>query len=170
MEPPHPFGVPGGQVVVDRHHVHPALVQRIEVDGQGGDQGLALSGLHLRDPAEVQRHAAHELHVEVTLPQHSPGPFAHDGVGLDQEVIERLAVIQAFPELDRPVGQFGVAEGLHLRLQRVDGRDELGQASDLLALAGFENLGEHTHERTILPVPWVSQASFRLRCDRAACG
>ena len=172
VEPAHPLGVAGGQVVVDGHHVHAALVQCVEIHGQGGDQGLPLTGLHFGDPAEVQRHAAHELHVEVALPEHPPGRFAHDCVGLDQEVIERLALVQALPELHRLVRQFGVAEGLHLRLQLRDGGDELGQASDLLALACLENLGEYTHEITILPVPGRSPAwrsCHRPGSDIAGC-
>ena len=84
VDPAHPLGVTGGQVLVHRHQVHAPPVERVEVGGQGGDQGLALAGLHLGDPAEVQRHAAHELHVEVALPEHPPGRLAHDGEGLDR--------------------------------------------------------------------------------------
>ena len=162
MEPPHPLGVTGGQVVVDRDHVHAALVQRVEVHGQGRHQGLALAGLHFGDPAEVQGHAAHELHVEVALPEHPPRTLTHDCEGLDQQIIERLALVQAFPELHRLVGQLSVAEGLHLRLQIRNRGNQLGQAPDLLALACLENLGEHTHEKVILPVPRGLPASFRL--------
>ena len=60
----HPLGVAGGQVVVDGDHVHAAPGQGVEVHGQGADQGLALAGGHLGDAAEVQAHAADELHVE----------------------------------------------------------------------------------------------------------
>jgi hypothetical protein len=108
--------------------------------------------LHLGDPAEVQRHAAHELHVEVALAEDAPGRLAHGGVGLDRQVIERLAVVQALLELDRLVRQGVVGEGLHLGLERVDGRDELGEAPDLLAFTRFEDLREHAHGGTILPV------------------
>ena len=67
VEPAHPLGVAGGQVVVDRDHVDALAGEGVEVDGQGRDEGLALAGLHLGDPPEVQRHAAHELDVEVPL-------------------------------------------------------------------------------------------------------
>ena len=170
VEPSHPLGVTGGQVVVDGHHMDAPLVEGVEVDGQRGDEGLSLPGLHLGDPPEVQRHAAHELDVEMTLPQHPPGCLPHHGVGLDQEVVERLALVQAFPELHGLVGQLGVAERLHLGLQGGDGLDELGQATDLLTLARLENFGEDTHEIAILPVPALPPVSFRIPWYRAACG
>jgi hypothetical protein len=43
----------------------PAAGQGVQNHGQGGDQGLALAGLHFRDLALVQDHAAHELDVEM---------------------------------------------------------------------------------------------------------
>src|ERR1019366_9373503 len=128
---------------------------------------LALSGLHFGDPPEMQCHATHELHVEVTLPEHPPGYFTHDGVGLDQQIVKCLPLLQALPELHRLVRQLGIAEGLHFGLQRGDGFDELEQSSDLLTLACLENLGEHAHEEPILPVPWVSPASlWQVDCVR----
>ncbi len=142
--------------------MHTALVQRVQVDGQGGDQGLALTRLHFGDPAEVQGHAPHELHVEMALPEHPPGPFTHDGIGLDQQVVECLALVQAFAELHRLVGQFGIAQTLHFRLQRRDRLDQLSQPPDLLALASLENLGEHAHDQTILPVRWASPGVVAL--------
>ena len=97
VDPAHPLGVTGGEIVVHRHEVHPSPVEGVEVDGQGGDEGLALAGLHLGDPAEVQRHAAHELHVEVALAEDAPRRLADDGEGLDQQVVERLAVARGAP-------------------------------------------------------------------------
>ena len=47
--------------------------QSIEIGGQGGDQRLALTGLHFGDIAAMQHHAADQLHVVMTLPQGSLG-------------------------------------------------------------------------------------------------
>ena len=63
IERAHPLGVAAGEVVVDRDDVDALALQRIEVGGQGGDQGLALAGDHLGDVAAVEDHAAHELDV-----------------------------------------------------------------------------------------------------------
>ena len=65
----HQLGLVAGEVVVDRDDVHAAGGDRVEVGGQGGDEGLALTGLHLGDVAEVQGRAAHQLHVEGRMPR-----------------------------------------------------------------------------------------------------
>ena len=61
----HPLGVVLREVVVDRDDVDALAGQRVEVGRQRRDQGLALTGLHLGDVAEVQRRATHDLDVEV---------------------------------------------------------------------------------------------------------
>ena len=60
----------------------PLPVERVEVGGQRGDEGLALAGLHLGDAALVQHDAADELHVVVPHVQHAAPGLAHDGEGL----------------------------------------------------------------------------------------
>ena len=84
VQPPHPLGVAAGQVIVDGDHVHALAGQRVEVGGQGRDQGLALAGAHLADLALVQHHAADQLHVEVAHTEHPAAGLAADGEGLDQ--------------------------------------------------------------------------------------
>ena len=53
-------------------------------------------------------------------PEHPPGRLAHDGEGLDQQVVEGLALVEALPELDRLVGERLVAQALHLGLEGAD--------------------------------------------------
>ena len=65
VEAAHPLRVALGQVVVDGDDVDALAFERIQVDGQGGDERLAFAGLHLGDFAVVQDHAADQLHVEV---------------------------------------------------------------------------------------------------------
>ena len=103
VELAHPLGVAGGQVVVDRDHVDAVAGQGVDVDRQRGDQGLALAGLHLGDPPEVEGHAPHQLGVEVALAEHPPGRLPNQGEGLDEEVLQALPVVQALPE-DRRSG------------------------------------------------------------------
>ena len=147
------FGVTGGEILVHGHQVHASPVEGVEVRRKRGHEGLALTGLHFGDPPEVQSHAAHQLHVEVALPEHAPGGLTHHGEGLDGEIVERLALVEALTELDRHVAELIVAERLHLGLEAVNWLDQLGEAPDLLAFAGAQNLGEHTHEGLILPAP-----------------
>ena len=60
----HPQRVAAGQIIVDGDDVHALAGERVEVDGHGGGEGLALAGLGLGDLALVQHDAAHYLHVE----------------------------------------------------------------------------------------------------------
>ncbi len=116
----HPLGVALGQVIVDGDDVDAAARQRVQIDRQGGDQGLAFAGLHLRDPAVVQDHSADQLHVEVALTQRSLGGFATGRECRDQNVVEGLALRQFLPELHGPGPQRLVGELFKLRFQRVD--------------------------------------------------
>ncbi len=136
VDPSHPLGVAGGEVFVDGHHVHASSVEGVEVGRERGHERFALAGLHFRDPAEVQRHAPHQLHIEVALTEDPPSRLAHDRVGLNEEVVEGFPLVEPLLELRRLVGECRIAQTLHLGLEGADHGDELGQPPDLLALAG----------------------------------
>ncbi len=95
----HPLAVPAGQVVVHRHDVNPFACQGIQIGRHGGHQGLAFTGFHLGDPALVQHDTAHQLHVEGALAHHAPTGLPDHGEGLRQDIIQGLALRQAFLEL-----------------------------------------------------------------------
>ena len=65
MQSPHPFRVTSGEIVIDGHDVNAVAGKRVQVDRQGGDEGLSFTSLHFRNPAKVQCHPAHDLNVEV---------------------------------------------------------------------------------------------------------
>jgi hypothetical protein len=111
----HPLGVAAGQVVVDRDQVSAAPLERVEIDRQGGGEGLALAGPHLGDLSLVQHHAAHQLDVEVPHLQGAPRGLAHGGEGLGQDVVQRGALIEALAELRCAGPELSVALGLHRR-------------------------------------------------------
>ena len=140
MQAAHPLRVSGGEVVVGRDHVNTLAIKRVEVDRQRRDQGFSLTSLHLSDPAEVQRHAAHDLHVEVTLTEHPPCGFSDHGERLDQQVVKRLALSDALLELNCLGLELLIAERLHSGLELIDQRDELGESPNLLALTGAQDL------------------------------
>ena len=117
MDLAHPLRVAAGQVVVDGDQVEALAGEAVQVGGQRRHEGLALAGLHLGDPAEVQRRAAHELHVEVALADDPEGRLPHDRERLDQQVVEVLAVVQPLPELGRLGLEVGVRQRLHLGLR-----------------------------------------------------
>ena len=101
----HPFGVAFGEVVVDGDDVDPLALQGVEVRRQGGDEGLALAGLHLGDGAVVDGRAADELDVVMPLADRPLGGLADQGEGLDQQAVQRVALAGAEPERVAPRGQ-----------------------------------------------------------------
>ena len=109
----HHLRVTLSQVVVNRHDVHALALKRIEVGRQQRGQGLALTGAHLSNVAEVQGGTAHDLHLVVLLIQHAPGSLTHGSKSLKQNVVKLLALAQALLKL------------LRLRLQLIIG--ELGK-------------------------------------------
>ena len=64
----HPFGVAFSQIVVHSDDVYTLTFERIEIDRQCCDQGLALASLHFGNDAPMQDHATHELHIKMPLP------------------------------------------------------------------------------------------------------
>ena len=114
VERTHPLGVALRQVVVDRDDVHAASAQGIEVDGQRGDQGFALTGGHFGNAPLVQHDAAKQLHVVV---HHVPSDFVargkpavvpHGGVALKAHGVEsagELAVPIFGRNFQRALGQ-----------------------------------------------------------------
>ncbi len=116
----HPFGVAAGQVVVHRNDMHALAGERIQVDGQGGDQGLAFAGLHLGDLAVVQHHAADQLHVEVPLAERALGCLAHHGERLGQQIVQRRPIGQPLAELGGLRAQRLIRQRLHRRFEGID--------------------------------------------------
>ena len=127
----HPLGVAARQVVVDGDDVHALAAQSVQVDRQGGDQRLALAGLHLGDVAPVEHDAADELHVEVPHAEGALGRLPAGGEGGAEDVVEGRPLIELLLERGRPSAELGVAELRDLLLERVDLVDEGPQALQL---------------------------------------
>jgi hypothetical protein len=142
----HPLRVAAGQVVVDRHEVHALAGQRVEADGEGRGQRLALAGLHLGDVAAVQHHAADELHVEVAHAHGAPAGLADDRERLVQQVVERLAVLGALAQRGDALPELVVALELELGLVGVDARDALLVQLELLRLADVQRTVKKAHD------------------------
>ena len=98
VEIAHPFAVTAGEVFIDGDDMHALAGEGIEVGGQGGNEGFALTGFHFRDAALVQDDAAHDLDGEVTHAQHAVGGLPAGGKGLRQDVIQGFAVRQELLE------------------------------------------------------------------------
>ena len=95
----------------------PVPVEGVEVQRQGGDQGLALAGAHLGDLALVQHDAADQLHVEVAQADRARGRLAHRREGLRQQLVQRLAGRQALAKMGGPIPDLLVGQRLELGLE-----------------------------------------------------
>ena len=126
--------------------MHALAFESVQIGGQGGDQGLAFTGLHFGDVAPVQGSTAHELHVEVTLAKGALGDLAHGGECLGHDLVQALAVFDFLLEL-RGLGlQVLVGEGGDLVLQGVHGLGHVLQLLELVAFThsqGFVNNIDH---------------------------
>ena len=143
VHPAHPLGLELGQVVVDRDDVDAVAGQRVQVGRQGGDQGLALTGLHLGDVAQVQRGPAHELDVEVPLAQHPAAGLADGRERLRQQRVQRLAVLVPRLEVGGLTAQLVVAHGDEVVLDRVD---LVGDALELLEELALAEAQQPVHQ------------------------
>ena len=156
----HPVGVALREVVVDRHHVHAATGQGVEVDRQRRHQGLALAGLHLGDVALVEEDAAHQLDVEGAQAEGAAGRLAGVGEGLGEEVVEGLALGEALPELGSLGAEPFVVEGAERGLERVDLLDEGADGLDFAVVRRSEHLlrdrSQSQHEQTSSNLKGVS--------------
>ena len=114
MDFAHPLAVSLGQVVVNGDDVDTPARQRVEVGGEGCHQGLAFTGLHLRDAALVEHDAAHQLYPVGTQAQHPVCGLPHGGESLRQDVVQGFAIGKALLELRRFGLELGVRHGLVL--------------------------------------------------------
>ena len=150
----HPVGVAAGEVVVDGDDVDAAAGQRVEVGRHGGDERLALAGLHLGDVALVQEDAADQLHVEGAQAEGAAGGLAGVGEGFGQQVVEALAVLEPLAELVGLGLEAGVVERLELGLEGVDLLDERADRLDPAVVRRAEDLlrdrAQTQHETAIL--------------------
>ena len=117
---PVPLGVALGEVVVRGDEVDARAGERVQVERRGGDERLALTGLHLGDVALVQDDRAHHLDVEHPLLRLAPARLADGCVGVEEELVERLAVLEPLAEPGGRAAQLLVGERLQLGLERGD--------------------------------------------------
>ena len=122
-----PLGVALGEVVVDRDEMDAGPGQRVQVERQARDEGLALTGLHLGDVALVQDDPAHHLDVEDALVGLADARLANRRERLEEEILELLAVLEPLPELGGLGEQLGVGKLLEVRLERRDVGGLLGK-------------------------------------------
>ena len=148
VDPAHVLRVAAGQVVVHRDQVHAVAGHGVEVGRQHRGEGLALTGLHLRDVAQVQRRPAHQLDLEVALADRAHRRLADHGERLGQQLVERLAVPVARAELVGLGPQLRVGQVLQVAFERVDVVGDPPEPFHQLRLTGAEQTVQKRHGST----------------------
>jgi len=90
----------------------------------------------------VEDDAAHELDVEEPNADRTPERLAHCGVRLEEDVLQRLAVLDPLLELGSLPPKLVVGQLLEVGLERADVRGLLGEALETAPLAHAKNLLE----------------------------
>ncbi len=110
----------------------------------------------------MQRRATHDLHVEMALAQSSLARLTHGREGLGKDVIEALAVGQAFAEDLALAAQLLVGELLEVLLDRVD---LLGDDRQLLEDAAFAGTQQSVNDRNWHATLLVNSTVIRISTD-----
>ena len=162
MDAAHPLGIALGEVVVDGDDMHALAGECIEIRGQRGDEGLALTRAHLGDVAQMQRPATHELDVVVALTEGAACRLAHRGEGLGEEVVEGLTVVQPGAVLSRQAPQLLVGHGDEVVLDGVDLLGDALEGAERLSLARAEDLVQDAHQVILdSPIPLAGPGRCR---------
>ena len=94
----HPVGVAAGEIVVDGDDMDALALERVQIDRERRDEGLALAGLHLGDLAAVERDAADQLDVVMALAERADRRLANGREGLGDQIVELFAIGQPLAE------------------------------------------------------------------------
>ena len=86
----------------------------------------------------MQYDAAHQLHVEMALPEGALRRLPHGRESVDQDVVELGPVGELLLELLGPCAQLVIGHRFELRLQFVDGGNDRPQALDVTVIGGAE--------------------------------
>jgi hypothetical protein len=111
-----PLRIALGEIVVDRDEMDVLPRERVQVERHRGDERLSFARAHLGDVALVEDDPAHHLDVEEADAHRPLERLAHRREYLEEDVLERLAVRDALPELGGLSLQFLVGELLELGL------------------------------------------------------
>ena len=138
------------QVIVDGDDMYAFSGQSVQISGQGGNEGLAFSRLHLGDHAFVQNYSAQHLHRERAHLKYSPGRLAAYRERIGEDIVQSLAVCEPLPEHGGHPAQLVLA---HLLILFLKVQDLFLDRHDLL-------------ERS---VTGVSEQSFEKRHSITSC-
>jgi hypothetical protein len=121
--------------------------ERVQVERHGCDERLSLARLHLGDVALVEDDRAHHLDVEVALAERTLRRLADSCVRLEEQILQRLAIVETLAELGRLGRKVCVRQALEVRLERADVLSLRPHALEATAFADAKDLLEASEIR-----------------------
>ena len=94
-----PHRVALGEEVVDGDQVRALALQRVQIEGQAGDEGFTLTGLHFGYSPLVQHHSTDHLHIEMPQAEGSDRGLTHDRERLHLQIVDLHSLIEPHPKL-----------------------------------------------------------------------
>ena len=120
---PHPHGVAAGQIIVHRHEMRARSRERVEIERERCGERFSFTRAHFRNLSAMERDAAFQLHIIMTLTERAFRRFAHSGERFRKQIIKRF-FFEPLPELLRFRLQFIIRQAHKIRLKSVDFRDK----------------------------------------------
>ncbi len=120
----------------------------------------------------MKRCAAHELHIEVTQAQHAVGCLSHRCECLGHELVDVLALLQAFAQLARLPTKLIIVKLLDFGFELVGLVSHPLELAKLSAFTHTQDLVQNCHVLLLglascpgvaAPVPWFTQTYFIIR-------
>ena len=140
--------------------MYPFAGKCVEVHGQRGRQGFALTGAHFGNFPVVQGHATEQLHIKMPHFHDALGAFAHYAKCLRQKGIEGFTLGYALFEFLRLGTQRLIIQLFKFGLHRIDARHRLAVLLEKPIIAAAENFGEevggHASRNTLPAQNWQS--------------
>ncbi len=124
--------------------MHALARQRVQIDRQGTDQGLPLTGAHLGNSAHMQDHAADQLLIVVTQANDASRRLSYDRERLGQNRIERLSIADTLAEFVGHRAKRGIIQRLETRFECVDLNHRLVQRAQYALVATTKNTRQDT--------------------------
>ena len=152
--------------------MHAVAAEAVQVNREGGSKGLTFTGRHFGDGAFVEHEATDHLHVEVTQAQHAVGCLSHRCECLGHELVDVLALLQAFAQLARLPTKLIIVKLLDFGFELVGLVSHPLELAKLSAFTHTQDLVQNCHVLLLglascpgvaAPVPWFTQTYFIIR-------
>ena len=127
----HPTCITPRQIIVNGDQVHPLTGQRIQVDGQRGNQRFTFASAHLGNFSPVQCNTADHLHIIMPLPDGTLAGLAYNGKCLDQQIVQCFILRQPGAEFNRFGRQPLIGQFFIRCFQGIDFVNQVGKFIDL---------------------------------------